>query len=195
MILNRKTVEKMGTTMSDHSSSKPSNFALRQMEKMGWKEGMGLGKNADGISKHLVIIKREENAGIGSESLPSNEMPNNWWQNAFSSSLQAFTSSLKTKKSNKKKSKNSKKSKQIEVVTAEEPPSFEELFAATGGARLGMRARAKQAGKLKRTEIESITIKDELLVSDLKDSTLEEPKRKKKKNVHTESNKNSKDTL
>jgi Pin2-interacting protein X1 len=31
-------------------------------------------------------------------------------------------------------------------------PSFEELFAATGGARLGMRARGSQQGKLQRTE-------------------------------------------
>jgi len=32
------------------------------------------------------------------------------------------------------------------------PPSFEELFKATGGARLGMRARADQQGKWIRTE-------------------------------------------
>jgi hypothetical protein len=38
------------------------------------------------------------------------------------------------------------------VIDSSEPPSFDELFAATGGARLGMRARANQKGKLLRTQ-------------------------------------------
>jgi len=35
------------------------------LEKMGWKEGKGLGANEDGITEHIKIRKRPENQGIG----------------------------------------------------------------------------------------------------------------------------------
>eukprot|EP00960_Hanusia_phi_P042022 755266-Hanusia_phi.AAC.3 len=35
---------------------------------MGWKEGVGLGKNNDGITKHLWTKKREDQVGIGAEN-------------------------------------------------------------------------------------------------------------------------------
>lgn len=50
--------------MNDLNASKPSAFALRQMEKMGWTEGKGLGKNEDGISNSIKIHKREDNQVI-----------------------------------------------------------------------------------------------------------------------------------
>ena len=34
------------------------------MEKFGWKEGRGLGKNEDGMSDHIKTKKREENSGV-----------------------------------------------------------------------------------------------------------------------------------
>jgi hypothetical protein len=38
------------------------------MEKFGWKEGQGLGKNEDGISDHIKAKKREENTGVRTPS-------------------------------------------------------------------------------------------------------------------------------
>lgn len=184
MILNKKTIDKLGSQMNNNLGSKPSSFALKQMEKMGWKEGMGLGKNESGMSKHIVIEKREEKSGIGSEKIDIEETNENWWHDAFSSNLRTFKvkieKSKKEKKSKKdKKDKKSKKEKRdkkrkrdgtenenettVETISYEyeeisksktfsEPPSYEELFRATGGARLGMRARMRQTGKIKRTE-------------------------------------------
>lgn len=51
------------------------------MEKMGYVEGKGLGKNEDGITKHLVVKKKEESTGLGLEqSLKElDASTENWW--------------------------------------------------------------------------------------------------------------------
>jgi Pin2-interacting protein X1 len=164
MLLNKKTITKLGTQMNENAASKPSAFAMRQMEKMGWTEGKGLGKNETGISKHLSITKREESTGLGSEALDIKAMEETetWWHDAFASKLKALNNKIKDKKEKKSKSKDkndagstktSKKRKANDTDnTVEAMPSYADLFKATGGARLGMRARAEQTGKLKRTE-------------------------------------------
>eukprot|EP01033_Poteriospumella_lacustris_P001131 gene1132-827_t len=163
---------------------------------MGWKEGQGLGKNEDGMAKHIVITKREDNMGLGLDnSKAADSVQEQWWHNSFSKTLANFTSSMqgsdsdsddsskknkkkkdkkknkkekksskdkkKTKKSsddpdnsNSQESKGSKKRKREEEFVSEEPGSinYDELFKATGGARLGMRARREQKGKILRTE-------------------------------------------
>ena len=68
--------------------------------------------------------------------------------------------------------------------------SYEDLFAATGGARLGMRARAKQSGKLKRTEEEQKSqdieiVKSSESVEDVDERVLRLEKKKKKKKEKT----------
>ena len=45
-----------------------------------------------------------------------------------------------------------KKSKEREEREDNAAPSFDELYKATGGKRLGMRARCEQPGKIRRTE-------------------------------------------
>jgi hypothetical protein len=63
-------------------------------------------------------------------------------------------SALKSIKEKKGKKKSKKKSKEREGGSREgdRAPTFEELFKATGGARMGMRARASQKGKWQRAE-------------------------------------------
>ncbi|RYG69442.1 hypothetical protein EON64_02725, partial [archaeon] len=57
MLLDKKTVQKLGSSLNHTSASKPSGYAVKLMEKMGWKEGQGLGKNEDGMASHVVISK------------------------------------------------------------------------------------------------------------------------------------------
>jgi hypothetical protein len=118
------------------------------MKKMGWSEGEGLGKNKDGISKHIKAIKRDIGEGIGvkeekniSNSIESEE----WWNNSYSSAL----SKISSKSSDKKKKK-----RKLNEEASLDTPSLEDLFKATGGKRMGMRARMDQNGKFKRTEEE-----------------------------------------
>lgn len=163
MLLTRKTISTLGSDIRDANGSKISKFARLQMEKMGWVEGQGLGKNSDGTISHIKVSKKEESTGLGLDTEKSEKISatENWWHDDFASSLASFKpKGLKgDKKKDKKKDrkdrkdkdekKEEKKKRKLENCT---PPSFEELFAATGGARLGMRARAKQTGKHLRTE-------------------------------------------
>lgn len=133
----------MGCKIDNTKGSKISNFAQKQMEKMGWTEGMGLGKQGEGIVKHIVAVKRDENEGLGTkENLEATALPESWWHDGFANALEGFQKPKKKKKNKKDK----------DVVDPSKAPSFDELFKATGGARLGMRARADQTGKIKRSE-------------------------------------------
>lgn len=107
----------------------------------------------------------------------SNAKPDNWWHDAYSSNLKQFKGlkDKKDKKKDKKKDrkrsrddndddsssgmgvvetdkKKKKKRKEVNSDCNLDTPSYDDLFKATGGARLGMRARADQPGKFQRTE-------------------------------------------
>jgi hypothetical protein len=89
MIATKKTLNALGGVMNDSVGSKCSDFSRKQLEKFGWTEyvtlyyivvlsyeilptlnnnlyyrGKGLGKNEDGISKHVKVRKREEAVGV-----------------------------------------------------------------------------------------------------------------------------------
>jgi hypothetical protein len=155
------------------SAGVTSKFARKQLEKLGWKEGEGLGKRRDGISTHIRVQKRaDEKGGLGKSSVDENlKIGNEWWKDSVGDTLARL--------SNKKKSKKNKKRKKTFTD--------EELFEATGGSRFGMRAQAPQKGKWQRAE----TIVDEE-EQKAKDSVewngmttpkiiLSEPKKKKRK--------------
>ena len=151
LLVTRKTLDKLGAQMNDSVGSKVSSFAMKQMQKMGWTEGQGLGKDNAGIKSHLKIKKREDAAGLGTdvaekERLQVAQEEENWWAGAFDKG--AIKVSKKHKK--KKKDKPSKSEKKKAKV-----PTMQELFEATGGVRLGMRARTSQKGKIARTEGDS----------------------------------------
>lgn len=162
MLRTKKTLNKLGEGMNEHlASNKVSDFAKKQMLKMGWTEGKGLGKNEDGMSSHIKISKREESVGLGSEKLNlevQNHM-DSWWSDSFAQTLQKFKETSEKKKSKKEKKtkiakdeKKKKKKRKRDDSGVSTEFSYEELFKATNGARLGMRARADQKGKILRTE-------------------------------------------
>ena len=167
-VVGKKTIDKMGKTMNENSGSKISSFARRQMEKMGWTEGKGLGKNEDGMSEHIRQKKKDDTAGLGvsestdfvvdttvkgSAKTSITGGNDNWWHDAFASNLKSLN-----KKKDKKKQKRGGGAAGEASSTAQDdneveaPPTLEELFKATGGVRLGMRARADQSGKFRRGE-------------------------------------------
>jgi hypothetical protein len=66
-------------------------------------------------------------------------------------------SKKKKDKKDKKKMKKEKSKRDNDIII----PSFDDLFKATGGARLGMRARNKQTGKIARTEGDKVLTQDD----------------------------------
>ncbi|EAN88626.1 hypothetical protein, conserved [Trypanosoma cruzi] len=44
---------------------KMSSIAKRMLERHGWKEGMGLGKNAQGVSTYVKVVRRDPHTTTG----------------------------------------------------------------------------------------------------------------------------------
>ena len=120
----------------ENVSAPTSEFAKKQLEKMGWSEGTGLGKKRDGMKTHIRVKKRKDNVGLGGSDKPDVEAVlgnSEWWKDSLGSTLARLGSKKKDKKKDKKKSKKAK-------AAASKTFTDEELFEATGGARFGMRA-------------------------------------------------------
>eukprot|EP00581_Thalassiosira_minuscula_P026276 CAMPEP_0184420302 /NCGR_PEP_ID=MMETSP0738-20130409/47453_1 /TAXON_ID=385413 /ORGANISM="Thalassiosira miniscula, Strain CCMP1093" /LENGTH=305 /DNA_ID=CAMNT_0026781143 /DNA_START=52 /DNA_END=969 /DNA_ORIENTATION=+ len=159
-ISGKKLQSKMGAILNESATShspallsSQQSFAKRQLEKMGWTEGTGLGKNRNGIKDHVKIKQREDEMGLGREKELANELGDFWWKYSVGGTL-ARLQQQKKKKADKKKSKKDKKKSSKKESSTSTIKTFtdEELFAATGGARFGMRAQRRAEGKWKRTE-------------------------------------------
>jgi len=182
---SRKTLDRMGKTINEGAGSAVSSFARKQMEKMGWQEGKGLGKNEDGMATHIKQKKKEDVAGLGADKTTDFVVDStlkggaktsitggndNWWHDAFSSKLKSLNK--------KKKDKKRKRDDDDAEADADAPPSMEDLFKATGGARLGMRARADMSGKFQRAEKD---VKSSSALTDAGEEKLRKEARKQEK--------------
>ncbi|XP_011191388.1 G patch domain-containing protein 4 [Zeugodacus cucurbitae] len=58
------------------------DFARKILNKYGWKDGEGLGKNNNGIVKPLKASMKFDNAGLGSDQAAS-DFNNHWWERVF----------------------------------------------------------------------------------------------------------------
>ncbi|XP_015910024.1 G patch domain-containing protein 4 [Parasteatoda tepidariorum] len=63
------------------NSCNVSNFARKQLEKYGWSEGKGLGKDGNGITKPIKVSIKLDNQGIGHNCLDA--WTSMWWCDAF----------------------------------------------------------------------------------------------------------------
>ncbi|CAM9436053.1 unnamed protein product [Sphacelaria rigidula] len=52
-------------TLNQSWKNDKSKFGLKMLQKMGWTEGKGLGKNEDGVSEHVKVSKKSNNLGLG----------------------------------------------------------------------------------------------------------------------------------
>lgn len=170
---------KLSSTLNESSAAKISttSFAAKQMQKMGWKEGTGLGKNRDGMVSHIKVKKREENSGLGIEKERTRQMGvgGMWWSSSVADTLMKLQSKSSSgggddNKSKKKKSKKDKKSKKSskKEKNAGKIYTEDELFAATGGARFGTKGGKRAEGKWQRSEKSKEHTEWELAVMDKK---------------------------
>lgn len=151
-----KLKSKLASTLNEASAVPiPSNsFAAKQMAKMGWTEGTGLGKKRDGIVSHIKVQKREDSLGLGVEKERTRKIESEgmWWSANVSETLMRLQQKKKNNEKEGKKSKKKKSSKQEVQNVQVKVYTDEELFAATGGARFGMRAQRRAEAKWMRTE-------------------------------------------
>ena len=106
----------------------PSAFAKKQLEKFGWKEGDGLGKNADGVATYVRAHKRRGEAtdciGIGHEA-----------SNGTTNSDMGFDTILKEiqqKKKNPSRPPSTSSSDSDKVKAAETKPTRKRARSASG---------------------------------------------------------------
>jgi len=73
-----------------------SKFGYRMLQRMGWKEGNGLGLHQDGITQHVKASNKFDNAGIG---LDPKKRTHAWESNtsAFESILQNLNKAFAAK--------------------------------------------------------------------------------------------------
>ena len=157
---------KLSTSMNEASSEKISttSFAAKQMAKMGWEEGTGLGKKRDGIVSHIKVKKREDKIGIGVEKERTRKMgvEGMWWSASVADTLSKLHKNKieengdgeKSKKKKNKKEKKNKKRKRDSMSDNDAGKIYtdDELFKATGGARFGTKGGKRSEGKWQRSE-------------------------------------------
>jgi Pin2-interacting protein X1 len=65
VIQKRKEKKNMNEDLNNlHWKEDKSKFGLKMLQKMGWTEGKGLGKNETGMTEHIKAEVRDQNEGI-----------------------------------------------------------------------------------------------------------------------------------
>lgn len=131
-----------------------SEFAKRQLERMGWTEGSGLGKERQGRATPILVHKRsDETGGLGIEQekarITKHAVQTEWWKDTLGDTLAKLGGS----NSKKKRKLDTSTRKKSDTRSTKRTYTDEELFVATGGARFGMRAGiTRNQAKWRRTE-------------------------------------------
>lgn len=117
-LCGKKLQAKLGGCLNESATahspallSSQQSFAKRQLEKMGWEEGTGLGKRRHGVQEHLKIKQREDEVGLGREKELAREIGNVWWKDSVGGTLARLQLRQKEIKEKKKKKKKRDKSK------------------------------------------------------------------------------------
>jgi hypothetical protein len=153
--------------VNERVATGPSAWAKKLLERQGWTEGKGLGKAEDGVTTHVRVKKKEDTAALGYVAPPGGDAAaQDWWSvDPFA----AAAAAAGVKSGRKSKATKSGRSSggggdgagsgsgsgaaAVPGVPAgsDVQDFYAGLFAATGGARLGMRARRDQPGKVARS--------------------------------------------
>ena len=105
--------------LNQHWKNDKSAFGFKMLQKMGWKENTGLGKDEVGDVNFVKIKKREEGLGLGCEAI-GNRANSNWGSTAtgFASVLEALKAnySQDDSSSSKRKKKSKRKKESVPMV-------------------------------------------------------------------------------
>ena len=112
-----------------------SRFGYKMLQKMGWNEDKGLGKNESGAVSAIKLKKREDGVGLGVEKMTDGAGARGWSQtaNGFSSVLDALKATYgTTAKKDKDKKKKRKRSKEEDEGDSDDGDNGETAAAARG---------------------------------------------------------------
>merc|ERR1711934_1298544 len=104
----------MGTRNKRWAQNK-SGFGFRMLQKMGWSEGKGLGKNEDGEKTFVKTARRPDNEGLGIETDLVGDKHFNKTMSDFDKLLAGLSESNST--SNKKSTKKKRKKRALTANT------------------------------------------------------------------------------
>jgi len=112
---------RLDDTLNKQWKNDKSGFGFRMLQKMGWSEEKGLGKNETGMVSHLKVKTREQGLGLGVEGI--DVAGNKGWAettSSFNAVLDILKSSYKgnereRKNKKEKKGKKEKKNKKEKV--------------------------------------------------------------------------------
>lgn len=97
-------------TLNQNWKNDKTGFGFKMLQKMGWKEDKGLGKNETGSIESIKVKRRDQGLGLG--TLEADSAGNRAWSTtatSFEAVLDALKESFVPKK--KKKDKKEKKVK------------------------------------------------------------------------------------
>ena len=132
-----------------------SRLGFKLLEKMGWKEGDGLGKNRDGMTEHVKVSLKTDNSGIGATEEAKKERTVCQKTNSFSEIL----SRLKTNQNEEKSSEGEDVAKKEEV---------KEVKQKTNRSHHHRRARSKMTSNYSSEDLAAILGKNPLKDSEEK---------------------------
>lgn len=126
-LVSKRTFTAIAYAPDEGAASAPSDFARRQLEKFGWKEGRGLGKDESGDAAFISVQRKDDNLGLG-----------------------AKTAATVLRQTIERRSLDDDSDSDTDSDGESEEDADMKVFRACGGIRLGMRAQAPQSGKLAR---------------------------------------------
>jgi Pin2-interacting protein X1 len=144
--------------LNEAAAAGPTAWAKKLLEKSGWTEGKGLGKNEDGTATHVKVTKKNDTHAIGFDVVKQTEYKDCWYDTfgAFGGGATiggAAAVELSDDSDSESGKRSKKRRRAAEGESMDAANVYATLFESTGGARLGMRARASQPGKLRRAEV------------------------------------------
>ena len=150
-LLSRKTKSTMGGGLNEVAAQQPSmsDFGARMLAKFGWKEGEGLGKKKDGMKEHIRVKQRKDGLGLGADAEP---VKSEWAAPELKVVAAKRDGSDSDDSDDEDDAAEAAVRQRIQGSGVIPGMSDADLFKICGGARLGMRARAKQDGKQARME-------------------------------------------
>uniref|UniRef100_A0A8C0IZW1 G patch domain-containing protein 4 n=1 Tax=Chelonoidis abingdonii TaxID=106734 RepID=A0A8C0IZW1_CHEAB len=69
---------------SPKNKTRGMKFAEQQLQRHGWKQGRGLGKQENGISEAIKVKVKCDTAGVGHD--PAEQFTFHWWDHLFNKS-------------------------------------------------------------------------------------------------------------